>query len=76
MGSPEDFRNFINAVIDERAFDKISEYIANAVKDKSARIIAGGKYDKPKGYFIEPTVIVTKDPNYTTMCEEIRHAFN
>jgi 1-pyrroline-5-carboxylate dehydrogenase len=71
MGSPEDFTNFINAVIDEKSFDKISTYIANAKKDKKAEVIAGGKYDKKKGYFIEPTVILTKDPNYTTMCEEI-----
>ena len=71
MGSPEDFRNFVNAVIDERAFDKISSYIADAKKDAKVEIILGGKYDKSKGYFIEPTVIVVKDPNYRTMCEEI-----
>jgi 1-pyrroline-5-carboxylate dehydrogenase len=71
MGSPEDFRNFINAVIDEKAFDKISNYIKNAKKDKNAKIIAGGKFDKSKGYFIEPTVIETNDPKYKTMCEEI-----
>jgi 1-pyrroline-5-carboxylate dehydrogenase len=71
MGSPEDFTNFINAVIDERAFDKISNYIANAKKAKNAEVIAGGNYDKKVGYFIEPTVIVTTDPKYTTMCEEI-----
>jgi 1-pyrroline-5-carboxylate dehydrogenase len=71
MGSPEDFRNFINAVIDEKAFDKISNYIKNAKKDKNAKIIAGGKSDKSKGYFIEPTVIETNDPKYKTMCEEI-----
>ncbi len=71
MGSPEDFRNFVNAVIDERAFDKISGYIADAKKDDKVEIILGGNYDKSKGYFIEPTVIVVKDPNYRTMCEEI-----
>ncbi|MFT5385829.1 MAG: 1-pyrroline-5-carboxylate dehydrogenase [Saprospiraceae bacterium] len=71
MGSPEDFTNYINAVIDDRAFDKISGYIANAKKDSNVEIIAGGNYDKSKGYFIEPTVIETKDPKYTTMCEEI-----
>lgn len=71
MGSPEDFTNFINAVIDEKAFDKITSYIADAKKDSSAEIIAGGKYDKTEGYFIEPTVIVAKDPRYVTMCEEI-----
>ena len=71
MGAPDDFRNFINAVIDERAFDKISNYIANAKQDKGAKIIVGGKYNKSKGYFIEPTVIEVSDPKYTTMCEEI-----
>lgn len=71
MGNPEDFTNFINAVIDERAFDKISSYIATAKKSKDAEVIIGGSYDKSKGYFIEPTVILAKDPKYTTMCEEI-----
>ena len=71
MGNPEDFTNFINAVIDERSFDKISGYIEQAKKDKKAKIIAGGKCDKSKGYFIEPTVIVTTDPKYRTLCEEI-----
>lgn len=71
MGSPEDFGNFINAVIDERAFDKISSYIAQAKKDADAEIMVGGGYDKSEGYFIEPTVIVTDNPNYRTMEEEI-----
>ncbi len=71
MGSVEDFSNFINAVIDETSFDKISGYIENAKKDPNAEIIAGGNYDKSKGYFIEPTVIEAKDPNYVTLCEEI-----
>ncbi|MCU0347251.1 MAG: L-glutamate gamma-semialdehyde dehydrogenase [Saprospiraceae bacterium] len=71
MGSPENFTNFINAVIDEKAFDKISNYIAEAKKSKGEEIIAGGNFDKSEGYFIEPTVIVTEDPKYTTMCEEI-----
>lgn len=71
MGSPEDFTHFINAVIDEKAFDKITSYITNAKKDKKAEIIAGGKFNKSKGYFIEPTVILTTDSKYTTMCEEI-----
>ncbi|MEL7021637.1 MAG: L-glutamate gamma-semialdehyde dehydrogenase [Bacteroidota bacterium] len=71
MGSPEDFSNFVNAVIDERAFDKISNYLAVARDDKDGQIIVGGGYDKSKGYFIEPTVIVTEDPKYRTMCEEI-----
>ena len=70
-GSPEDFSNFVNAVIDENSFNKISGYIANAKKSKDAKIIAGGGYKKTKGYFIEPTVIETKDLKYKTMCEEI-----
>lgn len=70
MGSPEDFTNFINAVIDERSFDKIAAYIDQAKAD-GQEIITGGNYDKSVGYFIEPTTIVTKDPNYRTMCEEI-----
>ena len=71
IGNPEDFTNFVNAVIDERAFDKISAYIAAAKEDPNVELIAGGNYDKSKGYFIEPTVILTKDPKYRTMCEEI-----
>ncbi len=71
MGSPEDFGNFFNAVIDERAFKKISSYIDQAKKDDKAEIIAGGEYDDSVGYFIEPTIIVTTDPKYTTMQEEI-----
>jgi 1-pyrroline-5-carboxylate dehydrogenase len=71
MGTVEDFSNFINAVIDEKSFDKIKAYIDNAKKDKKAEVIAGGKCDKKKGYFIEPTVIEAKDPAYVTMCEEI-----
>ncbi|WP_336513961.1 L-glutamate gamma-semialdehyde dehydrogenase [Pollutibacter soli] len=71
MGTVEDFSNFINAVIDEKSFDKIADYIENARKDKKADIIAGGKTDKKKGWFIEPTVIEAKDPQYVTMCEEI-----
>jgi 1-pyrroline-5-carboxylate dehydrogenase len=71
MGTVEDFSNFVNAVIDERSFDKLARYIDAAKKDKNAEIIAGGGYDKSKGYFIEPTVIVTSDPLYTTMHEEL-----
>jgi 1-pyrroline-5-carboxylate dehydrogenase len=71
IGVPEDFTNFINAVIDEKSFDKLSKYIDAAKNDKNVEIIAGGKSDKSKGYFIEPTIIVTKDPNYITMCEEL-----
>jgi 1-pyrroline-5-carboxylate dehydrogenase len=71
MGSPEDTSNFINAVIDDRAFDKLSKYIDNAKNDANAEIIAGGNYDNSVGYFIEPTVILAKDPNYATMCTEL-----
>lgn len=71
MGSPEDFSNFITAVIHEGSFNKIANYIDNAKNDPNAEIIAGGNYDKSKGYFVEPTVILVKDPKYVTMCEEI-----
>ena len=71
MGDVEDFTNFVNAVIDEKSFDKLARYIDGAKADPNAEIIAGGGYDKSKGYFIEPTVIVTKDPKYVTMCEEL-----
>ena len=71
MGPTEDFTNFINAVIDEKSFDKLAKYIDNAKKDTNVKIIAGGNYDKSKGYFIEPTIIQTQDPNYVTMCEEL-----
>jgi 1-pyrroline-5-carboxylate dehydrogenase len=71
IGPTEDFGNFINAVIDEKSFDKLAGYIDKAKKDKGLEIIAGGNYDKSKGYFIEPTVLVTKDPYYITMCEEL-----
>jgi len=71
MGSPEDYSNFINAVIDERAFNKITNYIHNAKSDPEVEIISGGNFDKSKGYFIEPTVILANNPKYITMCEEI-----
>lgn len=71
MGPTEDFTNFINAVIDEKSFDKLSKFIDSAKNDKDVEIIAGGNYDKSKGYFIEPTIIVAKDPKYVTMCEEL-----
>ena len=71
MGPTEDFSNFINAVIDQRAFDKITNYIEKAKSDNDAEIISGGSFDKTNGYFIEPTVILTQNPKYTTMCEEI-----
>ena len=71
IGGVEDFGNFVNAVIDERAFNSITGYIEKARQNPMNEIIAGGKYDKSKGYFIEPTVILTKDPSSLTMCEEI-----
>jgi 1-pyrroline-5-carboxylate dehydrogenase len=71
MGSPEQFSNFINAVIDEKAFDKITSFIAAAKNDSNVEIISGGNFDKTKGYFIEPTVIKVSDPMYVTMCEEL-----
>ena len=71
MGSPEDLSNFVTAVIHEGAFDKITGYIENAKNNPTAEIIAGGGYDKSKGYFIEPTVIVTSDARYETMCTEL-----
>ncbi len=71
MGSPEDMSNFITAVIHEGSFDKLAKYIDQAKADADAEIIVGGNYDKSKGYFIEPTVIVTKNPKYTTMCTEL-----
>jgi 1-pyrroline-5-carboxylate dehydrogenase len=71
MGPTEDFTNFINAVIDEKSFDKLAKFIDNAKADKNVEVIAGGNYDKTKGYFIEPTIIVAKDPKYVTMCEEL-----
>jgi 1-pyrroline-5-carboxylate dehydrogenase len=71
MGSPEDFGNFINAVIDKNSFDKISAYIDFIKEQDDAEIIAGGNYDGSKGYFVEPTVVVTTNPKFRTMCEEI-----
>ena len=71
MGSPENLENFVTSVIDEKSFDKISSYIKNAKLSSDAEVVIGGNFDKSKGYFIEPTVILTKDPNYVTMREEI-----
>jgi 1-pyrroline-5-carboxylate dehydrogenase len=71
VGPTEDFRNFVNAVIDEKAFDKITAYIEKAKTDDDTEIICGGQSDKSKGYFINPTVIVAKDPKYVTMCDEL-----
>ena len=69
MGDPRDFRNFMGAVIDQRAFDKISEYIEHG--RGSAKLLAGGKVNGSKGYFISPTLIETADPGYKLLCEEI-----
>ena len=71
MGSPEDFSNFVTAVIHEGSFDKLAGFIDQAKKDADAEIIVGGNYDKSKGYFIEPTVIVTTNPKYATMETEL-----
>ncbi len=71
MGPVEDFENFINAVITEASFDKLAKYIDEAKKDKSVELVAGGNYDKSKGWFIEPTVLKVDDPYYVTMCEEL-----
>ena len=71
MGDPEDYTNFINAVIDEKAFDTITEFIDYSKKASDAKIICGGGYDKSKGYFIEPTIVLTTNPNFRLMEEEI-----
>ncbi|HOS17568.1 MAG TPA: aldehyde dehydrogenase family protein, partial [Bacteroidales bacterium] len=71
MGDVRDFSNFVNAVIDENSFDNIAGYIERAKKSKDAEIIAGGKCDKSVGYFIEPTIILAKNPKYESMVEEI-----
>ena len=71
MGSPEDPSNFINAVIDEKAFDRIAQYIDYVKEQNDAEIIVGGGYDKSKGYFIEPTIVLTSNPKFRTLCEEI-----
>ncbi len=70
VGGVEDFSNFVNAVIDERAYDKITGYIEGARKD-GVEVLFGGSYSKETGYFIDPTVLVTSDPMYRTMQEEI-----
>jgi len=71
MGDPEDFTNFVNAIIDESAFDSITAYIDFAKEAPDAEILCGGNYDKSKGYFIEPTVVLTSNPNFKLMEEEI-----
>lgn len=71
MGDVRDFSNFVNAVIDEKSFDNIAGYIERAQKSKDAEIVLGGKCDKSKGYFVEPTIILAKTPNYESLVEEI-----
>ncbi|PSR06289.1 MAG: 1-pyrroline-5-carboxylate dehydrogenase, partial [Bacteroidetes bacterium SW_10_40_5] len=71
MGDVEDFTNFINAVIDENAFEKHKRYIEQAKQDDDAEVIIGGNCNKSVGYFVEPTVILAKDPKYITMQEEL-----
>jgi 1-pyrroline-5-carboxylate dehydrogenase len=71
MGVVDDFGNFINAVIDEKSFDKIASYISNAKNAGGASVLVGGSFDKSKGYFIQPTIIEATDPKYVTMCEEV-----
>ncbi|MGX5858713.1 L-glutamate gamma-semialdehyde dehydrogenase [Dyadobacter jiangsuensis] len=71
MGGVEDFSNFVNAVIDEKSFDKIASYIDGAKASADTEIVAGGNFDKSKGYFVEPTIIQAFKPDYVTLCEEI-----
>ena len=71
MGDPRDFRNFVNAVIDEKSFRKIASYIDHARESADTEILAGGEYDDSKGWFIQPTLVQTKDPKHRLMCEEI-----
>jgi len=71
VGPVEDFENFVNAVIDENAFDKIANYIDIAKESSESEVIVGGNYDKSKGYFIDPTVVLTTNPHHTLMEEEI-----
>ena len=71
MGSPTDFRNFVAAVIDENSFDRIMRYIDHAKSSSEAEILVGGNGDKSEGYFIEPTVVVTTNPRFKLMQEEI-----
>ncbi len=71
IGPTEDLGNFFNAVIDEKAFDKLAGYIDDAKKNPDVNVVVGGTYDKSKGWFIHPTVLEVKDPYYVTMCEEL-----
>jgi 1-pyrroline-5-carboxylate dehydrogenase len=71
VGGVEDFSNFVNAVIDEKSFDKLAAAIEAAKASPDAEVIIGGKYDKSKGWFIDPTIIQVKDPKYSSMCDEL-----
>jgi 1-pyrroline-5-carboxylate dehydrogenase len=71
MGTTEDFSNFVNAVIDQKSFTKLSTHIDNVAEANDAEIIAGGSYDDSEGFFVRPTIIETSNPKYTTMCEEL-----
>jgi len=71
VGPPEDFKNFVNAVIDEPAFDRISSYLDYAKQSEDCEVLCGGGYDKSNGYFVEPTIILAKDPHFKTLEEEI-----
>ena len=71
VGPPEDFKNFVNAVIDEPAFDRISSYLDFANQSDDCEVLCGGTYDKSNGYFVEPTIILAKDPHFKTLEEEI-----
>jgi 1-pyrroline-5-carboxylate dehydrogenase len=71
VGDPADFRNFMGAVIDRKAYDKITGYIKHAEKADGVEIIAGGEYDDSKGYFIDPTLVQAQDSAYQLMCEEV-----
>ncbi len=71
MGPPEDYTNFVNAVIDEKSFDKLAKYLDGAKADSGVEIVSGGTYDKSVGYFIAPTVLRVDDPKYVTMCDEL-----
>ena len=71
VGDPEDFNNFMNAVIEKKAFKKITSYIDDAKKDSDLELLVGGNYDDSKGYFIDPTVFITKNPNIKLMEEEV-----
>jgi 1-pyrroline-5-carboxylate dehydrogenase len=71
MGDPRDFRNFVNAVIDQKAFDKISGYIEAARASDDAEVLVGGECDDSEGWFVRPTIILAKTPDYVTLCDEI-----